>query len=80
MSEWSNRCDLCCNTRVSPGSWFAGQDIECPWCRSVRLKYGSYWQPKQELAPRLPEPKRLPTTEDELRRVIREELQAHRSN
>lgn len=57
-AERSNRCDLCGNTRVSPGSEDSGFDwsshpasvlhgraLECPLCRAVRLKHGSYWYP-----------------------------------
>lgn len=54
--RWANKCTLCNNTRVSPGSegwdWkahpnaiSAGRALECPWCLAVRRKYGSYWYP-----------------------------------
>lgn len=49
LTKWSNRCDLCCGTRVSKGSGFRGlPDLECTWCKAVRMKYGSYWYPVKE--------------------------------
>jgi hypothetical protein len=59
--EWSSRCDLCSNARVLVGSGFGDKpDVECPWCKAVRLKYGNYWYPKRELA-KMPPP--APTLE-----------------
>lgn len=61
-TQWSNRCDLCRSTRqidtyrmLKPNHVLNGWPIvECPWCRAVRMKYGSYWYPvpKAGYAPR----------------------------
>ena len=44
-SEWANACDLCRNTRRVGEGILSPSEQECPWCRAVRLKYGSYWYP-----------------------------------
>lgn len=43
MTErFSDRCDLCNNSRKTG---FGKFELECPWCRAVRLKHGSYFYP-----------------------------------
>lgn len=27
---------------------FSDPEVECPWCKSVKIKYGSYWYPVKE--------------------------------
>lgn len=41
----SNICDLCHGERRVGVSWGGEPRPECPWCRAVRLKHGSYWYP-----------------------------------
>ena len=38
-SEWSSICALCSSTRR------LALGYECPWCRAVRYRYGSFFYP-----------------------------------
>jgi hypothetical protein len=41
-SRWADTCALCNSSRRFE------DERECPWCRAVRLKHGSYWYPITE--------------------------------
>jgi hypothetical protein len=44
--RWANKCALCRDSRhIEMRLPHEGHAPECPWCKSVRLKYGSYWYP-----------------------------------
>jgi hypothetical protein len=77
-NQTSDRCELCNNTR-QVGVWFGrAPPPECPWCKAVRYKYGSYFYPIDDSNKHLfknKPPAELPLAEARVREIVREELE-----
>lgn len=66
---WSSECALCQGLRV-----FGVDRVECPWCKSVRMKYGNYFYPIDASNVHLfrPSPKIHTLTDAELQQRMQE--------